>query len=78
MVHASIAGASALVLPDGSLQAQAPLFEVASIRATVPVVSGSTPAASVAPVVSGLLAAALVGLLLWRVGQVVVGRRTTR
>jgi apolipoprotein N-acyltransferase len=77
VVHASIAGASALVLPDGSLQAQAPLFEVASIRATVPVVSGSTPAASVAPVVSGLLAAALVGLLLWRVGQLVVARRTT-
>ena len=75
VVHASISGTSALITPDGQVVSLAPLFEVASIRATLPVVSGPTPAATVAPVVSGLLGTAFVVLLLWRLWQLVVDRR---
>jgi apolipoprotein N-acyltransferase len=56
VVHASISGTSALIEPDGTVIELAPLFEVATIRATVPLVSGSTPAATVAPILSGVLA----------------------
>lgn len=77
VAHASIAGTSALVLPDGSLLELAPLFEVASIRGTLPVVSGRTPAATVAPFVSGALGIAFVGLLGLRIGRGVVARRRT-
>ncbi len=67
VVHASISGTSALISPDGEVVELAPLFEVASIRAVLPVVSGNTPSMVVAPIVSGLLGAAFVLLLLWRV-----------
>lgn len=75
VVHASIAGTSALISPDGQLVELAPLFEVASIRAVLPVVSGDTPSMVVAPVVSGLLGAAFVLLLLWRVWRSIARRR---
>ena len=75
VAHASIAGTSALVLPDGSLVALAPLFEVAHIRATLPVVSGATPAATVAPVLSMGLGAVFIGLLVLRGWQEVTARR---
>lgn len=75
VVHASIAGTSALISPDGELVEVAPLFEVASIRAVLPVVSGDTPAMVVAPIVSGLLGGAFVLLLLWRVWRSIARRR---
>lgn len=78
VAHASISGTSALIGPDGEVVALAPLFEVASIRAVLPVVSGSTPSAVVGPVVSGLLGTAFVGLLLWRVTRSIARRRTVR
>ena len=65
-------------LPDArhrSIVAIAPLFEVATIRARLPVVTGSTPAATVAPIVSGALGAAFVAFLLLRIGQGVRDRR---
>ena len=76
VAHASIAGTSALIAQDGSLIELAPLFEVASIRATLPVVEGATPAAMVAPVVSGLLGVAFLALLLLRLVQGLRGRES--
>ena len=78
VAHASIAGSSALIDRDGSLVALAPLFEVASIRATLPVATGRTPAATVAPVVSGLLAAAFAALLVLRLAHWLRDRRAPR
>ena len=75
VVHASIAGTSALISPEGELLELAPLFEVASIRGVLPVVSGTTPAMVVAPIVSGLLGGAFVLLLLWRVWRRIARRR---
>jgi apolipoprotein N-acyltransferase len=63
VVHASISGTSAIIDPDGEIVALGPLFEVASIRATVPVVAGGTPAMVIGPFVSGLLGAAFLALL---------------
>ena len=49
------------MLPDGTINDVAPLFEVATIRAEVPVVSGSTPALVVAgPLTAAIGAAATV------------------
>ena len=75
VVHASISGTSALIGPDGRLVELAPLFEVATIRATLPVISGATPAMTVAPVLSGLLAALFVAALLWRPAAAALHRR---
>lgn len=75
VVHASISGTSALITSDGAVVELAPLFEVATLRATLPVVSGATPAATVGPVLSGLLGTAFVVLLLWCLWQLVQDRR---
>lgn len=75
VVHASISGTSALIDPDGRLVELAPLFEVATVRATLPVVSGATPAATVAPIVSGVLAAVFVVGLGWSVVAALRGRK---
>ena len=74
VVHAAIAGTSALVLPDGTISQIAPLFEVATLRAELPVVTGSTPAMLVGDWVSGLLGLAALGLTLDAVVRT-VGRR---
>ena len=43
LVRAANTGISAIISPDGDVRAQTPLFEVASLRESVPVNGGSTP-----------------------------------
>ncbi len=43
VVHAALTGASAIVAPDGSVSHETPVFELATIRAEVPLVEGATP-----------------------------------
>lgn len=75
VVHASITGASAIVLPDGRITEATSLFEVATIRATVPVVSGTTPAMVVGSGVSSTLLLAAAGVSVHAFGRTVVRRR---
>lgn len=77
VVHASISGTSALITSDGVVAELAPLFEVATIRATVPLVTGSTPAATVAPILSGILMALWLAALAGRVVLAVLRGRDT-
>lgn len=78
VVHASITGSSAIVLPDGAITEQTPLFEVATVRASVPVVTGRTPALTIATPLSWVLLATLAGLVGDAVVRTVAGRRRRR
>lgn len=75
VVHAAISGTSAIVLPDGTVTELAPLFEVATIRHELPVVSGSTPAMVVAGPLSAVLLLAALGVVLVGVGRTVLDHR---
>jgi apolipoprotein N-acyltransferase len=70
VVHAALSGSSAFVSPDGDLQQATELFTVDSIRAEVPLVSGSTPYLRVGDVVGWVtrllvLAMAVVAVRSW-------------
>jgi apolipoprotein N-acyltransferase len=52
VVHASLNGISAVIDPDGVVQQRAELFEVTTLRAQIPLATGSTPALVVAPVLA--------------------------
>ncbi len=74
-VHAALSGASAFVDPDGNVYDATPLFEVASIRRDVPLVTAVTPYLVVGDVVGWVTRLALLGLVLavgigaWRNGR---------
>lgn len=80
VVHAAITGVSAVVLPDGTVAARTPLFEVDTIRTTVPLVTGATPAMLVGTPLSWTILVAAVGLAVatpLRTVRERRGRRTT-
>jgi apolipoprotein N-acyltransferase len=68
-VHAALSGGSALIDPDGRLHAETGLFERATIRADVPLVTGSTPYLVLGDVVGWTARWAVLALVvadLWR------------
>jgi apolipoprotein N-acyltransferase len=74
VIHAAISGTSAIITPQGEITELTPVFEVATIRATVPIVTGRTPAAVIARPFSLLLTAA--ALALTALGPLLERRRT--
>jgi apolipoprotein N-acyltransferase len=62
VLHAAVSGTSSVVLPDGGLRAEAPLFEPRSIVAEVPLEQGRTPYVRFGDWV-GLLAIGYAGVL---------------
>jgi apolipoprotein N-acyltransferase len=69
VVHGALSGSSAFVAPDGTTSQDTPLFERATIRADVPVVTGTTPFL----VVGDLLGTSTRVLLLVALGGVLAG-----
>ncbi len=68
VVHGALSGSSAFVAPDGSVDQATGLYELATIRRTVPLVEGATPYLALGDVVgwtTRLLAIALAGLALF-------------
>lgn len=62
VVHAAISGSSAFVAPDGTVEQATPLFEMTTIRRSVPLVEGSTPYLVIGDVVGWLTRLLAAGL----------------
>jgi len=71
VVHASIAGGSAFVDPDGAAHDVTPLFEVDSIRRDLPLAAGATPYLITGDVLgwTSRVAVAALALLAWNRGR---------
>lgn len=65
VVHAALTGSSAFVAPDGSVSQATELFELATIRQTVPIVEGVTPYLVVGDVVGAITRALVVLTVAW-------------
>lgn len=76
VVHAAISGSSAIVDPQGQVHSQTELFDATTIRARVPVASGSTPYLRIGDVADQLGLAALALLAILRAHEAARRRRT--
>jgi apolipoprotein N-acyltransferase len=67
VVHAALTGSSAFVAPDGSISQATELFELATIRATVPIVEGVTPYLVLGDVVGAITRGLVALTIVWLV-----------